>query len=103
MASCCGNLSHPKQQSTDTNVEMLCRNCWKPLNERDQDDSTLEIGFCMVEYDFSLESSQWPACNSVSGNLQHPTHIPYLSPPDFYLFGPFKNVLSGKRSTDQKK
>jgi hypothetical protein len=29
--------------------------------------------------------------------LQHPPHSPNLVPSDFYLFGPFKNFVSGKR------
>jgi histone-lysine N-methyltransferase SETMAR len=33
--------------------------------------------------------------------LQHPPHSPDLAPSDFYLFGPFKNFLLGKRFEDQ--
>jgi histone-lysine N-methyltransferase SETMAR len=33
--------------------------------------------------------------------LQHPPHSLDLAPSDFYLFGPFKNFLSGKRFEDQ--
>jgi histone-lysine N-methyltransferase SETMAR len=33
--------------------------------------------------------------------LQHQPHSPDLAPSDFYLFGPFKNFLSGKRFEDQ--
>jgi histone-lysine N-methyltransferase SETMAR len=33
--------------------------------------------------------------------LQHPPHSPDLAPSDFYLFEPFKNILSGKRFEDQ--
>jgi hypothetical protein len=29
--------------------------------------------------------------------LQHPPHRPDSAPSDFYLFGTFKNFLSGKR------
>lgn len=34
-------------------------------------------------------------------SLQHPSHSPDRAPLDFYLFGPFKNFLSGKRFKDQ--
>jgi hypothetical protein len=33
--------------------------------------------------------------------LQHPSHSPDLAPSDFYLLGPFTNILSGKRFEDQ--
>jgi histone-lysine N-methyltransferase SETMAR len=33
--------------------------------------------------------------------LQHPPHSPDLAPSDFHLFGPFKNISSGKRFEDQ--
>jgi hypothetical protein len=33
--------------------------------------------------------------------LQYPPHSPDLAPSDFYLFGPFKTFLSGKRFEDQ--
>jgi histone-lysine N-methyltransferase SETMAR len=33
--------------------------------------------------------------------LRHPPHSPHLAPSVLYLFGPFKNFLSGKRFEDQ--
>jgi hypothetical protein len=33
--------------------------------------------------------------------LHNPPHIPDVVSLDFYLFGPFKNFLSGKRFEDQ--
>jgi histone-lysine N-methyltransferase SETMAR len=33
--------------------------------------------------------------------LQHLPHSPDIAPSDFYLLGPFKNFLSGKRFEDQ--
>jgi hypothetical protein len=60
-------------------------------------------GFYMMEHDLTVQPRQRPGCKNRSGKevLQHPPHSPDLVSSDFYLFGPFKNFLSGKRYEDQ--
>jgi hypothetical protein len=35
-------------------------------------------------------------------DLQHPSYSPDRAPSDFYLFGPFRNFLSGQRFEEKK-
>jgi hypothetical protein len=56
----------------------------------------------MMEHDLTLQPGQWLGCKSQSGkfcSIHH--HSPDLAPSDFYLYGPFKHFLSGKRFEDQ--
>jgi hypothetical protein len=72
----------------------LLKNCVKPLNERDQDDYSLECGFCMIEHDVTLQPDSSLLAKAEVGNSD-------LAPSDFYLFRPFKNFLLRKRFEDQ--
>jgi hypothetical protein len=101
-ASFCVNFSHQKQQSTAKNTAKLSKNCAKPLNERP---GRLTTGVTLLDdgtrSHTSAQTAAWLQKRKCEV-LQHPPHSPDLAQSDFYLFGPFKKFLSGKRFEDQK-